>query len=187
LIIANHKNISSINREFAVTTDQSSLNRWLTGVDWDEKQLNEERLIWLQKEPSTRYSQRGVIAIDNVLIDHSGKQIEDVGYFWDHAEKRNKIAHDYIISNYVCTSGKHYPLEFRRFIKRDQCEARGISFHNHNEFVRELVDSVIGHNIPGAFTFDSYFTNAGNLNHINGNNRAYVGDLKFNRNIVVNG
>jgi hypothetical protein len=187
LIIANHKNISSINREFAVTTDQSSLNRWLTEVNWNEEQLNEERLSWLQRDSSTCYSERGVIAIDNVLIDHSGKQIEDVGYFWDHAEKRNKIAHDYIISNYVCTSGKHYSLEFRRFIKRDQCEERGIAFHNHNEFVRELVDWVVEHNIPGAFTFDSYFTNAGNLNHINAYKRAYVGDLKFNRNIVVRG
>lgn len=187
LIVANHKNVSSINREFTSTTDQSTLNRWLTGVDWDEHQLNQERLAWLQKNSSTRYSERGVIAIDNVLIDHRGKHIEDVGYFWDHAEKRNKIAHDYIISNYVCTSGKHYPLEFRRFIKREQCEARSIAFHNHNEFVRELVDEAIKQSIPGAFTFDSYFTNATNLNHIDNYKRAYVGDLKFNRKIVSKG
>ena len=30
---------------------------------------------------------RGVIAIDNVLIDHDGKFIKDVGWFWDHAEQ----------------------------------------------------------------------------------------------------
>ena len=27
------------------------------------------------------------------------------------------MAHDYLIANYVCASGKHYPLEFRRFRK----------------------------------------------------------------------
>ncbi|RKY10944.1 MAG: hypothetical protein DRP52_06600, partial [Planctomycetota bacterium] len=43
---------------------------------------------------------------------------EKTRYFWDHAEQRHKIAHDYIIANYVCTSGKHYPLEFYRFIKK---------------------------------------------------------------------
>jgi len=40
-----------------------------------------------------------VIAIDNVLIDHYGKTIEDVGYFWDHVEERYKIAHDYVFAN----------------------------------------------------------------------------------------
>ena len=70
LLVAEKKNVSGINREFAVTTDQSCLNRWLTEVEWDEKHLNSERLEWLQHDPSTRYSAQGVIAIDNVLVDH---------------------------------------------------------------------------------------------------------------------
>ena len=57
-----------------------------------------------------------VAVLGNHAFDHgvetTVKYIEDAGYFWDHAEQRNKIAHDYIIANYVCTSGKHYPLEF---------------------------------------------------------------------------
>lgn len=107
LFIAERKSVSGINSEFAVTTDQSCLNRWITEVEWDEKELNERRLAWLQHDPSTRYSAQGVIAIDDTLIDHEGKLIEDVGWFWDHADKRHLIAHDYLIANYVCTSGKH--------------------------------------------------------------------------------
>jgi len=187
LIIANKKNVSAINREFAVTTDQSCLNRWLTEVEWDEEAFNQQRLDWLQKSPDTRYSQHGVIAIDNVLIDHSGKYIEDAGYFWDHAEQRNKIAHDYIIANYVCTSSKHYPLEFYRFIKKEQCEEKDIEFVNHNQFVRWQVDWIVQKEIPGDFTFDSYFTCAANLNHIHAYGRGYVGDLKFNRKFIFKG
>lgn len=187
LIIANRKNVSSINREFAVTTDQSCLNRWITETEWDQEALNQKRLDWLQKSPDTRYSRQGVIPIDNVLIDHSGKYIEDVGYFWDHAEQRYKIAHDYIIANYVCTSGKHYPLEFYRFVKKDQCQERGTEFVDHNQFVRWLIDWVVAKDIPGDFTMDSYFTCAANLNHIHAYGRAYVGDLKFNRKIIFRG
>jgi hypothetical protein len=187
LMVAYHKNVSAINREFAATTDQSCLNRWITEADWDAERLNKERLSWLQKEPSTRYSKQGVIPIDNVLVDHSGKFIEDVGYFWDHAEQRYKIAHDYLIINYVCTSGKHYPLQFRRFIKKEQCQQRGVAFHDHNEFFRELIDWIIAQEIPGDFTFDNWFTNAANLNHIHRHKRTYVGDLKFNRKIVFRG
>jgi hypothetical protein len=187
LLVAGRKNVSAINREFVETTDQSCLNRWLTEVDWDVSRLNRLRLAWLQKDPSTRYSEQGVIPVDNVLIDHDGTLIEDVGYFWDHAEQRFKVAHDYLIVNYVCTSGKHYPLEFRRFVKRTECEQRKTPFRDHNDLFRELVDWVIAHKVPGDFTFDSWFTHAANLNHVHGKGRGYVGDLKFNRKMVFHG
>ncbi len=187
LILAQKKNVSAINREFAVTTDQSCLNRWLTEAVWDEEALNLQRIEWLQKSRETRFSQRGVIPIDNVLVDHTGKLIEDVGYFWDHAEQRYKVAHDYLIVNYVCTSGKHYPLEFYRFVKREACEQQGIEFRDHNVLFRQLVDWVLANDIAGDFTFDSWFTHKENLNYIHGRERAYVGDLKFNRKLLVDG
>ncbi len=187
LFVAEHKNVSEINRQFARTTDQSCLNRWLGAAPWDVAELNRRRLEWLQDDPSTRYSAQGVIALDNVLINHHGKRIEDVGYFWDHADQRYKIAHDYLIANYVCTSGKHYPIDFHRFVQRDRCEERDVPFCDHNVLFRALVDSVVKDEIPGNFTFDSWFTHAKNLNHINAVNRAYVGDLKFNRKIIFQG
>ena len=192
-MIAERKTVLGIHREFAQTTDQSCLNRFITEVEWDEAELNRRRLAWHQTDPSTRYSERGVIAIDNVLIDHDGKFIKDVGWFWDHAEERYKIAHDYLIANYVCTGGKHYPLEFRRFKKRDQCEATQEKFVDHTELFCELVDWVCKQEIPGDFVFDSFFTNAKTLNYIDGKQdhfrrpRGYVGDLKFNRKILWRG
>jgi hypothetical protein len=134
-----------------------------------------------------------VIAIDDVLIDHEGKLIDDVGWFWDHAEDRHKIAHDYLFINYVCQSGKHYPLEFRRFKKREQCEQDGEAFQDHGVLFRKLIDWNCEHDIPGVFTWDSYFSSVENLNHVHakrdrfGQPRGYVGDLKMNRNIWYRG
>jgi hypothetical protein len=207
LLVAEKKNVSGINAEFAQTTDQSCLNRWLTEARWDVQDLNRQRLAWLQQESATRYASSGIIPLDNTLVDHAGKLIEDVGYFWDHAEQRHKIAHDYLIVNYVCPSGKHYALEFRRFRKREDCERtraaldtqpggdeaaaeadqRLATFKTHTELCCELVDWVVAQHIPGTFTFDSYFTNAPVLNHIEGHQRAYVGDLKFNRKVWFRG
>lgn len=193
LMVADNKTVTGINGEFVDTTDQSCLNRFITEAPWDERALNERRLERMQRDPSTRYSPQGVIALDDTLIDHDGKFIKDVGWFWDHAEERYKIAHDDLIANYVCTSGKHYPLEFRRFKKREQCEATGETFLDHTALFCELVDWVCERQIPGDFTFDSYFTNAENLNHIHskrdpsGRPRGYVGDLKFNRKLQWKG
>src|SRR5215210_555435 len=109
LFIAERKTVSGINREFAVTTDQSCLNRWITEVDWDAKTLNQRRLERLQRDSATHYTPHGVIAIDNTLIAHDGKLIEDAGWFWDHADQRHLIAHDYLIANYVCARASTTP------------------------------------------------------------------------------
>jgi len=193
LFVAERKNVSAINREFAQTTDQSCLNRFFSDAEWDVGRINQRRLDWLQEEPSTRYSNHGVIPIDNTLVDHEGELIADVGWFWDHAEHRYKVAHDYLIANYVCTSGKHYPLDFRRFQKEELCKGLEIPFKDHTVLCKELIDWVCAQNIPGTFAFDSYFTNAPILNHIhgkqlaNGQPRGYVGSLKFNRKLEYKG
>jgi hypothetical protein len=154
-------------------------------VAWDVKALNDRRLEWLQRDPKTRYSTRGVIAIDNTLVDHAGKLIADVGWFWDHANERYVIAHDDLISNYVCPSGAHYPIEWRRFRKKDACETG--AFKDHTELCIELINDAIARDMPGDFTFDSYFTSAKVLNHIQSTQRAYVGDLKLNRKLIYDG
>lgn len=207
LLVAERKTVHGINAEFAVTTDQSCLNRWITEAGWDPQALNLRRLAWLQRFPDTRDAAHGVIAIDNVLIDHDGKFIEDVGWLWDHADRRHVIAHDYLIANYVCPSGKHYALEFRRFRKKADCEfarqcleetpgglaaatpeqVRLTHFKDHTQLFGELVDWVVAQGIPGDFTFDCYFTSAATLNHIHHHQRGYVGDLKFNRKVWFQG
>ena len=193
LFIAERKTILGIHDEFAQTTDQSCLNRFLTQADWNVETLNERRLENLQKEPSTRYSDHGVIAIDNTLVDRAGMLIPDAGWYWDHAEERHKIAQDYLFANYVCTSGKHYPLEFRLFRKEEICTALKEPFRNHTVLCCELIDWVCERKIPGVFTMDSYFTNAEILNHIHsksdrlGQPRGYVGDLKTNRKLEHKG
>jgi DDE superfamily endonuclease len=193
LFVAERKTVLGIHGEFAQTTDQSCLNRFLTDAAWDVQALNQRRLDELQKDPATRYSDQGVIAIDNTLVDRTGLLIPDAGWFWDHAEERNKIAQDYLFVNYVCNSGKRYPLEFRLFRKQEISEAMGEPFRNHTALCCELIDWVCERTIPGDFTMDSYFTNAEILNHIHGKTdrfgrpRGYVGDLKTNRKLEYQG
>jgi DDE superfamily endonuclease len=193
LFVADRKNVSAINREFAQATDQSCLNRFLTAADWNVTTLNERRLKDLQNDPTMRYSEQGIIPIDNTLIDHDGEFIADAGWFWDHAEERYKIAQDYLFVDYVCTSGKHYPLEFRRFQKENLCATLEIPFKDHTVLCQELIDWVEAQKIPGTFALDSYFTNALILNHIHGKQledgqpRGYVGSLKFNRKLLYRG
>ena len=79
LMVGHRKTINGMAGEFVTTTDQSCWNRFLTEADWDVKAFNERRLELLQTDPTTRYHDHGVIALDDTLIDHDGKLIEDVG------------------------------------------------------------------------------------------------------------
>src|SRR5512139_3609304 len=69
LFIAERKTVLGIHDECAQITDQSCRNRFLTDAPWDVAMPNQRRLDLLQKDPSTRYSDQGVIPIDNTLID----------------------------------------------------------------------------------------------------------------------
>lgn len=170
LMVAEKKTVSGINSAFVVTTDQSCLNRWLNEVGWDVKALNDRRLAWLQSDPKTRYSSRGVIAIDHTLVDHAGKLIADVGWFWDHANERYVIAHDDLISNSVCPSGAHYPIAWRRLKKSETCAQEALT--DHTALCIELSNDAIARDISGDFTFDSYCTSAKVLNHIASTKRS---------------
>ncbi len=193
LMVGNNKTVAGMTGEFVHASDQSCLNRFLNEVDWDEEELNKKRIDFLIENGDLKIHRRGVIALDNVLIDHYGKLIEDAGWFWDHSEDRYKIAHDYLFINYVNSDGSHYPLEFKRFKKKDQCEAEKVKFVDHTKLFIALVDDSHEKKLWGTFTFDSYFCGGEILNHINalvddrGEVRAYVCDLKSNRNITFKG
>lgn len=194
LLISPNKTIAGMTNEFPNASDQSCLNRFINDVDWDEQELNRLRIEMLQKNEDTQFHPKGVIAIDDVLIEKVGKSIPNSGKFWDHSEQRYVHAQDLIIANYVNPfSKKHYPLDFRFFKKEEQCEWTGDEFKKMTDLTLELIDWCQDNNVQGCFTFDSFYTNAPIQNHINtlknadGSERGYVGDLKFNRKIVFKG
>jgi len=170
LMIAEKQPVSGINRALVVTTDQSCLQRWLNEAGWDAQALNDRRWPWLQGAPKTRYSPRGVLAIDKTLVDQAGTLIADVGWCWDHANERSSIAPDYRRSHSVCPSGAPYPMAWRRCKKRE-AGAQG-ACTDHTELCSELSHEAMARGSPGAFTCDSSCTSAKVLNHLESTKRA---------------
>jgi len=194
LMISENKTVAGMSAEMPNASDQSCLNRFMTEVDWDESAVNEARIEMMQQSEDTRFHDRGVIGLDDVLIDKTGKFIKDSGTFWDHSEQRYKHAQDLILINYLNPfSGKRYPLEFRRYKKAGQCEWTGEQFKKMTELSMELIGWCHEKGVKGTFSFDSFYTCAEIQNYIHslknedGTNRGYVGDLKFNRKIVFKG
>src|SRR5438876_11250516 len=72
LYVAAKKTVTGINAEFAQTTDQSCLNRFVHLDDGDVPALNQRLLDLLQHAPDTRYSEHDPVALDNAVIDLVG-------------------------------------------------------------------------------------------------------------------
>ena len=160
-------------------------NRWLVESDRDAAALDDRRPTWWQDNPKTRYSPHGVMAIDNTWVDHAGKLIEDVGWLWDPAHQRHVMAHDHLISNHVCPSGSHYPIEWRRFRKKDACQAQDVK--DHTTLCLDLIDDALSRGMPGDVTFDSHFTHARILNPVHARQCSCTGALRLNRKVVLEG
>jgi len=81
LMISENKTVAGMTSEMPNASDQSLSESvfqqaLLTEVDWDHDAVNKARVAWLQQFDDTKFHPRGVIAIDDVLIDKSGKFIK---------------------------------------------------------------------------------------------------------------
>jgi len=110
------------------------------------------------------------MAIDNTLGEHTGKLSEDVGWFWDHADQRQVMAHDELIAHDVCPSKAPYPIEWRRLKKRDACAAQACK--DPPAWCIALIEDVLQRELPGDCTFESSVPSATGLNHIQSTQRG---------------
>ena len=117
LLISSNKTVSGIASSFVLDErrDQSTLNRFLNHGRFDIGELNQRRLDVLQAHPSTRIKgegkHRGVIGLDDTLLEHCGKHFEQIKVLWDHVGHRYVLAHN-PITLYYGDDQVDYPLYF---------------------------------------------------------------------------
>ena len=86
LVAGRNKTVTGIAREVLPANSGRALNKFLAEYDWDEEQLNHERLEELQQHGETRWAQDGYIIIDDTINQKAGDEVPGVGQFYDHTE-----------------------------------------------------------------------------------------------------
>ena len=61
LVAASNKTVQGISNIVLPSKSERALNKFLTEYDWDEDQLNKERLALLQEADDTRWTREGVV------------------------------------------------------------------------------------------------------------------------------
>jgi len=166
--------VTNMSERFHEPVSQRSLNRFLTEYEWDPQQLNQQRLMMLQKDPQMQWHNKGVVIIDDSLLEKSGKLIPGAGKFFDHNTCSYVHAQNIVTSHYADWK-KHYPLHFRQYYKEDSKEALEHGFKTKIQLAMELVDDAETLKIPAeTYVLDGWFLCKELADNIESHNKNWV-------------
>jgi len=188
LAAASSKTVTGIAREVLPAGSDRALNKFITEYNWDEDELNHERLEELQNHGETRWSKDGYIIIDDSVLQRTGKQLPGAGSFYDHSEGKPVWGQDLVYAFYV-DHKTSYPLAFRQYEKaedEDQEDEEATKYELAKEIITELEEEI---GVPAAtYLFDSWFAHdSGLINHVESYKKDWVGPLRSNRQVTYDG
>jgi SRSO17 transposase len=186
LIVSENLTVEGINRIFIQAKHPSSLNRFLTTGIWKQQEVNDTRIDILKIQGAL--GGKGWLAIDDTLTHKTGKQIEGVGIYWDHSEKRYVLAHNIVTAEFVNPKGESHPLDFRLYLKEEQSREKRVPFKTKIDLAQELVQDALQLDleIQGAL-FDNWFASKDFIKFLQGKGLHWVTRLKSDRNIKIKG
>ena len=183
LISSANKTIEGIASMTVNGPSKTALNKFLTKYDWDARRVNRERIEELQKQNETRWKKRGLGIIDDTLIEKTGKCIEGVGKFFDHAKGRFIYGHS-MVSLHFADHKTSYAVDYGLFLKKG-CEG----FRTKIELAKDLItESIEEMQFPAfTFVFDSWYLCKDLVDHIESYGRLWIAACKSDRLVLVNG
>ena len=181
LVAASNKTVAGIARQVLPAKGKRAVNKFLTEYDWDEDEVNHERLEELQKHGETRWSQDGYIIIDDSVNHKTGKELPGVGEFYDHAEGETVWGQNLVYAFYA-DEKTAYPLAFRLYDDDDDRTKYDLA----REIIAELEDEI---GVPAdTYLMDSWFIHDSNLiEYIESYNKDWIGPLRSNRKVTYGG
>ena len=188
LAAASSKTVTGIAREVLPAGSDRALNKFLTEYNWDEDELNHERLEKLQNHGETRWSKDGYIIIDDSVLQRTGKELPGAGSFYDHSEGEPVWGQDLVYAFYV-DHKTSCPLAFRQYEKAedgDQEDEEATKYELAKEIITELEEEI---GVPAAtYLFDSWFAHdSGLIKHVESYKKDWIGPLRSNRQVTYDG
>lgn len=186
LLLFGDGSISGIARSGLDSIHQSTLNRFINDVRWSPDELNERRLDFLQQNLQTRSKDKGLLIIDDSVLDKTGEKIEGTGYHYSNSKKRTVHGHNLVSSHYL-DDKKDYPLHFEVYIRKKDLEDAGTpeKFKTKVQMALELIANAIKSTINFSVTvFDSWYFTKQICNALESAGKDWVSRAKINR--IVN-
>lgn len=184
LIVCEKINIKQINNKFIGHSDYSNKDRFMTTSDWPIEQVDERRKELINDKVNPLNPSNGYLVIDDTLIEKTGKQIPEVGRFYDHGNGRYVLAHNIVTSHYVTPRGC-FPIGYKLYLKRAKTDK---TYTSKIEHAKELVSEAINAGFSfKTVVYDAWYFSKELCDHIEQLGLNWLGVAKSNRIIFNHG
>ncbi|WP_049999326.1 IS701 family transposase [Halococcus sediminicola] len=178
LVAASNKTVQGISNHVLPAKSERALNKFLTEYDWDENQLNRERLELLQQANETRWTSEGVVIIDDTFTHKVGEHIPNAGKFYDYTVPGYIWGQNLIYALYA-DEKTTYPLGFRLYEKDAQRRV---------ELAIELVDELSEIGVPAdTYLFDTSYCSEEFVMCLETYGKEWVSAVKSNARVSYGG
>lgn len=172
--------IDGINKLFcgSLKRNQSSSNRFFTDSSWQTQRLEARRIEQLKQHPTLKPGKKGVIALDDVLLEKTGAHIEGVNRLFDPTQKKKIRCHCLVSCTYN-KLGQSYPLALEPYFTAEVCHSEQgqtlhLTFRTKIEIAIDLVHQVLSWELPGLFAFDSWYLSKALVEEIEQADRLWI-------------
>jgi len=170
--------------DFLSHKEYSNKDRFIRSSSWDIEEVDRRRIELIKETLGNLNPRKGVLSIDDTLIEKSGKKMAEAGKYYDHTSGRYLWGHNLLTSYYITPRGC-FPIGYRLYLKRDKKDPE---FHTKIELAKELISQAITAKLRfGAVVFDSWFLSRELVRFIESKGLNWVGAAKSNRIIFVRG
>jgi len=203
LLITDGADIDALAAGFRSFQSYDALHHFVSEGTWDINDVLEQTVTVIKDLPSGQcFHEKGMLIIDDTLIEKYGKMIEGTGKLWDHSNSRYlTYAHCLVGLCWADHKNLRYPLRFELYRKEEdvtkelgRLKQEGketnevIPFKTKIQLAKELITWAIEQGIPfSTVVFDSWFFCKELVDFIEEQKKDWISMSKSNRNIVHQG
>ncbi|MFP3318865.1 MAG: transposase [Thermoplasmata archaeon] len=176
MIVSDSRSIAHLNGINIDHTNQSNLNRFIRS-NYDENGMFKKLC-----EIVNRIEEDTILAIDDTIIEKSGKNIEGADWFYDHSKGKNVWG---IQAVTTVASGEKgiYPLIWQQYIRKGKAE----NFKSKIDMQKEAIEKCIEAGLNfSAVAMDSWYFENNLVKFIESKGKAWVAECKNNRLVLYN-
>jgi hypothetical protein len=189
LMISDTADIASLSEGYRLSQSYDALHHFISDKPWEINDVLEQTVSVIKQLPEgQRFHEKGMLIIDDTIIEKFGKLMEAAGKLWDHSKGRY-LPYAHCLVGLVWADHKklRYPLRFELYQKKEDCP-EGTPFKTKIEFAIELIDWAVAQGIPfSTVVFDSWFFCKEVCDHIESLGKDWISMSKSNRKFTVSG
>lgn len=153
------------------------LHYFIDKQDWDENELNEKRIQFLEQDVRTRTKEDGTISIDDTSAKKYGDSTD--GAFWQYAPSEGRGANcKVVVTSHYSDSAKDFPLDAESYYQNEESKL---------DLACLLIDKAVERNLGFKYVnFDCWYCTKQVVKKVEEHKKYFVSYLKANRIVRYN-